>query len=257
MIGTLPTLFGGLLVVILLFVVLGRLPDQLRGLIATGVPLLAYFVYIVGRWPGLDVVSIHIAVFCSAAFVMVMIGRYRSRASGRMHWVPKAFIVFFLVLSALMASFLYIADRGLPPRIAALVLPGADKVTVRTGFSGVLEHGEAAAKTVGSQLSDQHKRGQLGWAVALQGLRMPSRGENAVMVEVSDADGNALPGLTAVLHAKRPGDTGEGTAFVMSESSAGTYEGRLMLPDTGLWLASITLTRGEDRYHQEWEVRVP
>jgi nitrogen fixation protein FixH len=255
--GTLPTLFGGLAAVIFLFVILGRLPDQLRGLAAAGLPLLGYFFYIVGRWPGLDVVAIHIAVFASAAFVMVMLGRYRSRTSGKMHWAPKAFIVFFLLLAVLMASFLYIANQGLPPGIAALVLPGADKATVRTGFSGVLAHGEEAAKTVNSQLSAQYKQGQLGWIVALQGLNSPIKGGNKVIAEASDADGNALPSLTAILHVKRPGEAGEGTPFVMAQSSGGNYEGRLLLPDSGRWLVSLTLTRGDDRYRQEWEVQVP
>jgi hypothetical protein len=255
--GTLPTLFGGLLAVIFRVVILGRLPDQVRGLVAGGIPLLAYFVYIASRWPGLDVVSIHIAVYLSAAFVMVMIARYRSSAAERMHWAPKAFIVFFLVLSALMASFLYIADQGLPPGVSALVLPGADKTTVRTGFSGVLAHGEEAAKSVNSQLSAQYKQAQLGWAVALQGLRMPGKGGNQVLVEVSDADGNALHGLTAVLRAKRFGETGEGLPCVMTESASGSYDCRLVLPDSGRWLVGLTLTRGADRYQQEWEIQVP
>lgn len=255
--GTLPTLFGGLLAVITLFLVLARLPSQLRGLIAAGIPLLGYFVYIIGHWPGLDVAAIHIAVFSSAAFVMAMIDRYRGRAGGKLHWVPVAFIVFFLLLAVLMAGFLYIANQGLPPRIAALVLPGADKTTIRTGFSGVLAHGDEAAKTVGSQLSEQYQQDQLGWTVALQGLRMPSRGENEVTVEAGDADGNALRGLTVVMNTRRPGETGQGTAVVLAESSGGAYTGRLFLPQSGLWLVSLSLTHGKDRHHQEWEIRVP
>ena len=255
--GTLPTLFGGLIAVILLFVILGRLPDQLRGLVAAGLPMLGYFFYLIGWWPGLDVVAIHVAIFASAAFVMVMIVRHRSSASGKMHWVPKAFIVFFLLLSVLMASFLYIANQGLPPEIAALILPGADKAKIRTGFSGVVEHGQGAAKTIGSQLSDQYRQAQLGWDVAVQGLHLPNKGSNSVLVEAGDVEGRPLSNLTAVMNVKRPGEAGEGSHLVMNETSRGTYQGRLLLPDSGLWLVGLTLTRGNDRYHQEWEVQVP
>ena len=72
---TLPTLFGGLALVLMLFSLTGRLPHLVRALIAAGIPLLAYLLYIVGRWPGMDVVAIHIAVYCSAALVMLMIRR--------------------------------------------------------------------------------------------------------------------------------------------------------------------------------------
>jgi FixH protein len=255
---TILTLFGGLAAVVALFVALGRLPNPLRALIAAGLPLVGYFFFIIGHWPGMDVVAIHIAVFSGTAFVMLMTAHFRARATGKLHWAPKAFIGFFLILTVLMGTFLYIANDGLPPSVAAWVLPGADKATIRTGFSGVLEHGEEAAKAVNSQLGEQYRQNRLGWEVALQGLRMPRRGENEVTVEVGDAANNQpFPGLTAVLYAKRPGDSGEGRAQVMSEAAQGRFSARLSLPDSGRWLVSLTLTRGEDRFHQDWEVQVP
>jgi hypothetical protein len=254
--ATLPTLFGGLALVLVLFFLTGRLPHLVRALVAAGIPLLGYFVYIVGRWPGLDVVAIHVAVFSSAALGMLMITRFQTKSGAKLHWAPKALIIFFLLLTALMAGFLYISTQGLPPWLASVVLPGAGKVRLRTGFSGVLEHGQEAAKTINSQLSEEYRQHQLGWDVAIQGLRMPSKGDNAIVVEVGDADDRPLAGLTAVLYAKRPGEAGAGRPQVMQETATGTYETRLSLPASGLWLVSLGLTRGEDRYHQEWEVEV-
>lgn len=254
---TLPTLFGGLASVLILFSLTGRLPYAIRALVAAGVPLLGYFLFIIGRWPGLDVVAIHVAVFSSAALVMLLIKRYQAKSGGKLHWAPKALIAFFLMLTLLMAGLLYVSTQGLPPWLAAMVLPGADKTDIRTGFSGVLEHGQEAAKAVNSQLSEQYRRNQLGWDVAIQGLRMPSKGDNSIVVEVGDASDRSLSGLTAVLHVKRPGEVGEGRPQLMHETDAGTYEAQLSLPASGLWLVSLSLTRGADRYHQEWEVVVP
>lgn len=254
---TLPTLFGGLALVLILFSLTGRLPHLVRALIAAGIPLLGYLVHILGHWPGLDVVAIHVAVFSGAALGMLMVTRYQAESGVKLHWAPKALIVFFVLLTLLMAGFLYIATQGLPSRLAALVLPGADSARIRTGFSGVLEHGQEAAKTINSQLSEQHRQNRLGWDAAVQGLRTPSKGDNPIAVEVADAADRRLGGLTAVLYAKRPGEAGEGMPQVLHETTAGTYEARLRLPASGLWLVSLSLTRGADRYHQEWEVVVP
>ena len=51
---------------------------------------------------------------------------------------------------------------------------------------------------------------KLGWNVAVQGLRMPSKGGQLIVVEVGDPDDRPFSGLTAVLYAKRPGGAGEG-----------------------------------------------
>ena len=121
------TLFGGLAAVIALFLIARarRLPAELSALLAAGIPLLAYFVYLFGRWPGLDVVAMHIALFLSAAMVLAVYEKYRARQT-RMHWVPKAFILFFVVLALMNAGFLYLATKGLPPELAALFLPARE-----------------------------------------------------------------------------------------------------------------------------------
>jgi hypothetical protein len=254
--STLITLFGGLTVVILLFALLYRLPLQLRGLLSASLPLLVFFVYSALHWPGLDMMAMHIAVYVSGAFVMVMLMRHRRSSPGKMHWAPKAFITFFVLLTMLMAAFLYIAVQGLPPQIAALIMPGHQSAKMRTGFSGVYEHGEEAAGAINGQLSKQYYQNKLGWTIALQGLYKPSMGVNDVLVQAGDLYGNPLDGLTAVLYVRRPGEGGNGSPSVMTESSTGNFHGQVQLPNSGRWIVELRLTRGDERYAQDWEVSV-
>ena len=116
--NTVVTLFGGLAAVLVLYAIgsLVRLPPLLRAVLAGLIPLLAYFVLIVGRWPGLDVVAIHISVFFATALVLFALTLFRRRG-GRMHWVPKLLMSFFVGLAVLMGAFLYIANKGLPEPI--------------------------------------------------------------------------------------------------------------------------------------------
>jgi hypothetical protein len=246
------TLFGGLAAVILLFVAARalRMPTELAGLVAAVVPLFAYIATLFGSWPGLDVVAIHIAVFISAAFVLVVFSRHRARQA-RLHWVPKALIAFFLVLIVLNAGFLYVSTQGLPQGLAHLLLPGSKNTTLHTGFSGTTRHGEEAAKAIGADLSRQHQNAELGWRVRVEGLRMPSVGQNAVIVFAEDSEGRPLSGLAGEFHLARPG--AKGVSVPLVAAADGQYEGRLDLPARGLWLLELELSG----YRQSWEIEVP
>ena len=246
------TLFGGLLVVLLLFAVTRalRMPAELAGLVAAAVPLFVYIATLFGNWPGLDVVAIHVAVFIIAAFVLVVFSRYRERQT-RMHWVPKALIGFFLVLIVLNAGFLYVSTQGLPPSLVHLLLPGSSNETVHTGFSGTTRHGEEAAKAIGSDLSRQYQNEQLGWRVRVEGLRMPTVGENAVTVFVEDSEGRPQSGFAGEFLVARPGQKAASAPLRMT--AAGQYETRLDFTGPGLWLLELEL----DKYRQSWEINVP
>ena len=168
---TLITLLSGLLLMLVLHSVLGwvpRLPPVLRAVLASSLALLVYFGLIVGRWPGLDVVAMHISVFLVAGLLLYMFSEYRRRRAGRLHWAPKLLIGFFVLLAVINTCLLYIATRGLPPALARFWLPGG--TTVNTGFSGVVEHGQEAAKAVSSELNRSYSAAQLGWRIRLDGL---------------------------------------------------------------------------------------
>lgn len=246
------TLFGGLAVVLVLFAVARamRMPTELAGLVAAAVPLIAYLGLLFGRWPGLDVVSIHIAVFIMAAFVLVVLSRHRAKQP-RMHWVPKALIAFFAVLIVMNAAFLYVSTKGLPPALANLLLPGDESRAIYTGFSGTTRHGEDAAKAISSNLSRKHQNEQLGWQVRVEGLRMPSVGTNAVTVFVDDREGRPLGGLEGEWGLSRPGTRAE--VVLLKAATMGQYEARLNFTSSGLWLAELRI----GAYRQSWEILVP
>lgn len=246
------TLFGGLAAVVLLYAAVRafRMPAELAGLTAAGVPLFAYIATLFGSWPGLDVVAIHIAVFIITAFVLVVMSRYRARQS-RMHWAPKALIAFFVVLAVMNAGFLYVSTKGLPPGLARVLLPGDVDKTVHTGFAGTTRHGQEAAKAIGADLSRQHLNRQLGWRVRVEGLRMPTVGQNTVTVFADDREGRPLAGLAGVWRVARPGDAP--ASVPLTASVDGQYEARVDLNGSGLWLLELQL----DGYRQTWEIRVP
>lgn len=246
------TLFGGLATVLLLFAAARalRMPAELAGMTAAGVPLVAYIALLFGRWPGLDVVAIHIAVFIIAAFVLAVLSRYREKQA-RMHWVPKALIGFFFVLVVMNAGFLYVSTKGLPPALVKLLLPGDQNKTLHTGFAGTTRHGQEAAKAIGADLSRQHRNEQLGWQVRVEGLRMPTVGQNAVTVFADDRDGRPLSGLAGEWLVARPGAAA--TSVPLAMTVGGQYEARLDFSGAGLWLVELQL----DGYRQAWEITVP
>lgn len=247
------TLFGGLIVVILLFA-LGRffrLSADVSALLAAGIPLLAYFVYLFGQWPGLDVVAIHIAVFISAAFVLAVFSRYRAKQK-RLHWVPKALIAFFAVLAVMNAGFLYVATKGLPAGLVSLILPADKDTTIHTGFAGTTRHGQDAAKAIGADLSREHRNARLGWNVRVEGLRQPAVGENAVFINVEDGRGLPLTGLQGEMRLSRPG--GASKAYPLEPTGQGHYESRLNFDGPGLWVLELYIAQGETPYRQNWEI---
>lgn len=246
------TLFGGLAAVLVLYALARafRMPAELAGLVAAGVPLFAYIAMLFGSWPGLDVVAIHIAVFIIAAFVLVVFSRYRAKQA-HMHWVPKALIAFFLALVVMNAGFLYVSTKGLPPALSRVLLPGSEDKTLHTGFAGTTRHGEEAAKAIGADLSRQHRNEQLGWQVRVEGLRMPSVGQNAVTVFADDRDGRPLAGLAGEWRVARPGDAM--TSVPLKATADGQYEARLEFSGAGLWLVELELAG----YRQAWEIKVP
>ena len=156
----LTTLFGGALLIVALYFVLGmlRLPNFWRAVVSGGAVLLIYLVIVARLWPGLDVVAMHIAVFIVTAAILSLLHRRRAEQAPKLHWAPKVLIGFFLVLFVIDGAFIYIASHGLPEFIAKRVMPNADKGGARTAFPGVMPHGEDAAKAVNSHLKQQAEK---------------------------------------------------------------------------------------------------
>lgn len=254
--NTMTTLFGGLTAVLALYAIGGlfrSLSPMLRAVLAGVIPLMAYFVLIVGRWPGLDVVAMHISVFLATALVLFAMTQFRRRGSERMHWAPKLLIAFFIGLVFLNATLLQIATKGLPEPIARWWL-GSKGGPVYSGFSGVVPHGENAAKAVSSELSEAHRELELGWQVNVTGLESIGK-ESRIRVHVKDRTGLPVERVDAEARLLRPGASEPTLTLPLAASEAGVYTGVLTLPATGRWLIEMRLMQGGKlRYHSIQEL---
>lgn len=257
--NTITTLFGGLAAVLLLYAAGGwvrGLPPMLRAVLAGVVPLIAYFAFIVGQWPGLDVVAMHISVFLAAALVLHALNQFRQRG-GRMHWVPKLLTGFFIGLVGLNAALLYISSNGLPGRLGSWWLGSEGDAAVYSGFSGVVSHGQNAAKAVSSELSETHRESKLGWQVELSGLAGADL-NRLIQVRVKDRTGLPVDRVEAELGLRRPGAAAATLMLPLRASEAGVYGGTLTLPGTGRWLLDLQLKRnGVVHFHSIQELVAP
>jgi len=248
--NTVVTLFGGLAAVLVLYAIgsLVRLPPILRAVLAGLIPLLAYFVFIVGRWPGLDVVAIHISVFFATALVLFALTLFRRRG-GRMHWVPKLLMSFFVGLAVLMGAFLYIANKGLPEPIGRAWLGSKKGGEVYSGFSGVVPHNQEAATAISSELAKAHREAELGWDIDVSGL--DDKGlVRTIRVRVRNQTGLPVDGVEAELRLQRPGATQVELTLPLAELDAGVYGGALRLPANGRWLVELRLSREHILHYQ-------
>jgi nitrogen fixation protein FixH len=257
--NTMTTLSAGLVAVLVLYILGGRirsLPPILRAILAGLIPLLAYFVLILGEWPGLDVVAMHISVFLAAALVLFAVTQFRRRSAGRMHWIPKLLIGFFLGLVLINGTLLYISTKGLPDPIGRWWL-GGNRAVVYSGFSGVVAHGQGAAKAVSAELSESHREQELGWQVEISGLDStePAR---TIQVRVKDRTGLPVDRIEAELSLLRPGAAQPALILPLGELDGGVYGGVLQLPASGRWLAELRLLRDhEQRYQVTQELAAP
>lgn len=257
--NTITTLFGGLAAVLALYAIGGLfrgLPPMLRAVLAGVIPLTAYFAFIVGRWPGLDVVAMHISVFLAAALVLYAMNPFRQRGTGRMHWAPKLLTGFFIGLVFLNAALLYISTNGLPQPLARWWL-GSEGGAVYSGFSGVVTHGQNAAKAVSSELSETHRESKLGWQVEFSGLEGTGL-TRLIQVRVKERTGLPVDRVEAELSLQRPGAARPTLTLPLRAAEAGIYMGSLSLPSAGRWLLELHLRQnGVVHFHSIQELVAP
>ena len=256
------TLFGGVALVVVIYQMLRVLgfPNYWRGVVSGVAPLVIYAIYATSNWAGLDVLAIHTAVFLSTATMLTMLGAREKEGKDErkgMHWAPKAFIGFFMVVFALNASFLYISNKGLPPAVAKWFLPGADKETLHTGFPGVVAHGTEASKEIGSELTARNRQMRLGWRVELSGLDALSRdGAAQVTVRAHDRDGSPMQDAQVTLELLRPAQSARDQSLPLPLSGPGQYQAWVTLTEVGRWIAVARVTRGGDQYQIEQQLTV-
>lgn len=242
------TIFGGMLLTVLLYV-LGRkliLSNYWSSVLAAAVPSVAYMVYAVYEWPGLDVVTMHVVSYPTVAVMLYLLyGEKAGANGGGVHWVPKIIIGFFVAITVLYGGFVYVAKQGIPPAFSAWLLPNAAGKNVHTGFAGVVAHGDDAAKSIAHHRNMEEKLARLGWRVMVEGLDSLKMGqEGVVTVSLKNARGDFVNDVRVMLVLERPGqESGQRVVFAVDPSAA-RYHGVASLPGQGVWLAVLSLEKG-------------
>jgi nitrogen fixation protein FixH len=240
----LTTLFGGAVLIVVLYYVLRRLklPNYWCGVMSAAVPMAAYSVLAARDWPGLDVVTMHVTVFAATAVVLSMINGRRRAQGEKLHWAPKLFIGFFAVLFVLLATFAYIATNGLPDAIAKRVMPGGEKGGIHTAFAGVVPHGEDAAKGISEHLKERDRQNRLGWQIAVENLeRLSVNHTSEIKVRVQDVSGAPLTEARVQLILSRPAQRAADIVVSFAPSTAGVYRAGVRLTEPGQWHAVLRI----------------
>jgi len=241
------SIFGGMFLTAVLYAVgrLGRLSNYWAAVIAAAIPSLAYLVYAIGHPVGLDTVTLHVIAYPTVAVLLAMLNGAKAKRSPAGHWAPKLLVGFFLIMLVIMAGFVYIAGQGLPPAVAAMLLPDVNGKTIHTGFAGVVEHHQGAAKGIGQHLRMEDRLSKLGWQVEVSGLNALRAGEPApVSVHITDVARQPVPAVAVALELGRPGQAAQQTLALTG--GLGGYHGTLAGLDAGTWVSKLRLARGED-----------
>ncbi len=237
------SIFGGMLLTVLLYGAarLAKLSNFWAAVVAAGLPCAAYLVYAASLRPGLDVVTLHLVAFPTVSVLLFQLYAKKPGGDMKVHWVPKLLIAFFVFITVVLGGFVYIAGNGLPPALASRLLPNAQGKTLHTGFAGVVEHGEEAAKSIAQQRNITARLEQLGWNVEITGLNGLSVDRvSAVEVRLREAQGAGVLGQRIVLGLSRPGQK-VANERPLEEIGEGVYRVAMALPADGAWLASIRL----------------
>ncbi len=256
------TLFGGALLIIALYYLLRAfgVSNYWRSVISGTFSVTAYLAISVMKWPGGDVVSMHMAVFLSTATVLALIGARQPGVAKRLHWGPKLIIGFFLLLFVIDGGLLMISGQGVPPSVAKWLLPPA-KNSIKpphTAFSGVVPHGEESAKTINQFMKNAEKQRRLGWEVhilGLDGLRLQTH-PTTVSVTAHEAHAEPLQGAIVKLIVTRPGLAQPEVQTTLVETDPGVYRGQVTMALPGMWVAAVQLQRGDDLFEMQQNIEV-
>ncbi len=243
------SIFGGMLLTVILFWVARsfRLSNFWAAVIAAFLPSIAYMVYSVANWPGLDVLTMHVVAFPTVALLLFLIGGSRDAPYQKLHWAPKLMIAFFVIITLILGGFVYIAGKGVSPTVAQWLLPNIEGKTVYTGFAGVVAHGEEASKSIAHHRSMEQKLSRLGWNVEIFGLdALRAGGAADVRVSIKDKQAQPVSGVAVTLGLGRPGQIQQSN-FKLLPVENGSYLAQIRLPAAGEWLSTLTLEYGDDR----------
>ena len=251
----------GVVLVVLVFFALHRFTPLNSKQTALVVALLAtagYLPFAIIRWPGADVVTMHLAIYLVVAYMLGIIGYQRDvvQAEGGsrkwFHWGPALIVAFFGVIITVDSVFVTLAIHGMPENIERELLPKqlAER-PASTVFPGVVHdhyfQKENAFNDYLEQVAAQRKEG---WTVHKGWLTdQPAAGKPAVFqLQVLDRDGKPVASARVQGRFVRPSNSRLDQTFTMAEVKPGLYQAKLVLPQPGVWGLQVRVDKGKLSY---------
>lgn len=255
------TLFGGVVAVVFIHWLLGRfgIGNYWRGVISAAVVSIAILSYSLINELSLDIVSVHLAVFFTAATAMTLLGQPGQQSGKGLHWIPKIFVGFFLILFIVDGAFVSISTKGVSTYVASLFLPRAKEKPVYTGFSGVTEHNEQAANAENQHLKQLSSLRELGWRIEVAGSNSLVAGNaytNAISVQLHDKTSQPIENADVQVRFFRPGNVEALAQTRLDDVGGGNYSGQFSIPDGGSWVMRTTIEAEGKRIEADRDVSV-
>ena len=250
------TLFGGLLFTILIFFMTKKIgvANFWSGVLAAVIPFVGYLYYASSNWPSGDILAIHFVVYLASSAVLVVFWKGRS-AKEAMHWAPKLMIAFFVFLVVLMAMFVSLASQGLPSKFAKLFLPNSEGKKIHTSFPGVIPH--ERNKLYESYVKEVEQQKELGWTVEVTGVDAIKVNEpSELSLRLLDKNHQPVRGATIEMQFWRMAKSADDVKINFTETSGGLYKGQVRLQDQGLWVTTLDILNGQQKYTGKQSIQV-
>lgn len=250
------TLFGGLLVTVFIFFATKKigLANFWSGVLGALIPFVAYLYLVSANWPSGDVLAIHFVVYLASAAVLVVFWKGRSNKEA-MHWAPKLIIAFFVFLVVLMAAFVSLSSQGLPSAFASLFLPNSEGKHINTSFPGAVPHDRN--KLYESYVKEVEQQKALGWSVEMIGLdAIKVNTLSGLTIRLLDKNHHAVHGATITMEFWRMAKSADDTKVNFTENAEGVYQAQVRLQDKGLWVTTLEIVNGEQKYSGKQSISV-
>ncbi|WP_162085839.1 FixH family protein [Sulfuriferula nivalis] len=170
---------------------------------------------------------------------MTLLTGAKKEPSNRMHWIPKIFIGFFMVLFVVDGSFVSISSKGVSTQVASWFLPKANIKPVYTAFSGVTRHDEHAGAPEAEQLKKLNSLQTLGWKIEIDGVNNLIAGEkltNAIVVNLHDKQNQPILNADVQVRFFRAGNVAAVAESRLDDGGLGQYNGQFTIPHSGTWI---------------------
>ena len=255
MTSLLSTLLGGIVIIVVLFALLLRILRIEVKALAALLAILVLGIYVplaIVFWPGADVFAIHLALYLVTVYVLGIIFAQRAKhiaaEKGWFHWGPASIVGFFLLIVAVDAILIMVAQKGLESGTALHFLPeprSGGKVS--SFFPGTVSHDFREKEEMFNRYIEERTVQQLrNWQIRKGWLETPRVGQTAVFqIGVSDQQGRAVTGASIEGIFMRPSDSRLDQTFHMQETEAGLYRVELTLPEPGHWGLVLNIVKGE------------